>query len=63
MIRFIVEKKFRDRLSGAEWIGHVTVDADVPPLESALGGGLDVDAYEVSTLIGAEIRSAPGEPT
>jgi len=63
VIRFIVEKKFRDRASGAEWVSHVTVDANVPALQATLGGGMGCDCYEISTLIGAEVHNdSPKEP-
>lgn len=60
MIRFILIRETRDRVSGASGHDYVTIDADVPQLEEALRrGGYGEDCYDHSSLVGCEVRPAP----
>lgn len=54
MLRAIIQRKLRDRASGAEFVTHETIDFDAPELERALRGGLDIDAYNIPQVIGIE---------
>lgn len=58
MIRFILKREVSDRYSGAEYEQLYTVDVNVPELERELTrGGLSQEAYEIVSLVGAEVRS------
>lgn len=57
MLRFILIRKHRHSLSGAEWQEHVTLDAACPDLEAAIrSGGMGETGYEVTQLVGVECR-------
>lgn len=61
MIRFIVSRKRRDSVSGAEWSDIETIDAECPALEEILKRGGYGDGYDISQLIGVE-RRGEGKP-
>lgn len=56
MLRFIMYRKRRDAISGAEWDEHFTMDADCPQLEKELGGGYGETGYSITRVIGVERR-------
>lgn len=60
MLRFILIRKQRDTVSGAEWQEHFTMDADCPELEKTLGGGYGENGYSITTVIGVERRAGNG---
>ncbi len=59
MIRFILKRKVKndpDPASGTELLE--TLDVDVPELEAALKrGGVSQYAYDISELVGVEVRN------
>lgn len=64
MIRFIINRRIKDRMSGLETSEFETVDCDAPELERVLlGGGMGQDSYDYRALFGAEVlpASADGE--
>ena len=58
MLRFIISRKHRDTVSGAEWSGMETIDVECPTLEGALKrGGYGEGGYDISQLIGVEMHA------
>lgn len=56
MIRLILKRHTKERFHQVETIAYETLDADIPQLEERLNsGGRDEDAYDFTTLIGAEV--------
>lgn len=56
MLRFIIIRRQKDAISGAEWEGHQTVDIEVPGLEAILtGGGYGENGYDNRELLGVEV--------
>lgn len=61
MLRFVIRRDTRT-VGGATFSAIVTVDADLPKLESILSsGGYGEDSHEVCQLIGVEVLSATNE--
>lgn len=56
MIRFIMRRKWRDAISGAESENFESLLCDVPELERTLsGGGHGEGGFDIRELVGAEI--------
>ena len=56
MIRFVLENRWKNGLSGAEGGSIRTLDIDVPELEQLLiSGGHSESSYDLTDLIGVEI--------
>lgn len=59
MIRFILKRKHRDNISGAEWTEMETFESHFSPLQAALQrGGMGQDGYDLTELVGVEIVGA-----
>jgi hypothetical protein len=57
MVRFILNRKHDDG-HGATWEGYETLDIDVPELECALTRGGRGSGYDITQLVGVEIRES-----
>lgn len=56
MIRFIINRKYKDQWNGQEDQSYETVDIDVPELERILtSGGFSERGYDQRTLQGVEV--------
>lgn len=56
MLRFILKKKWRDGISGAEGEYFETLDSVVPKLQEALSkGGFGESGYDMVQLVGVEV--------
>jgi hypothetical protein len=62
MLRFMLRMRSKYTPDSSEFTSHFTLDADVPDLESMLlAGGLGNNAYEITELVGVEVRPRPGD--
>lgn len=62
MLRFIIETKWKETVSGAEGSGMHTIDHDFPELERELTkGGYGEGSYLVAELIGVEVLEKAAE--
>ena len=60
MIRFIIRRKWRDSISGAETDSFETLQSEAPELERILcGGGCGEGGFDIRELVGAEVERVP----
>lgn len=59
-VRFILKLEVLDRYSGAQYERLYTLDMQAPELERELcRGGMSQEAYELVSLVGAEVIKEP----
>ena len=57
MLRFIISRRTKDRMSGLETTQIETFDIDVPDLQDILtAGGQGQDCYDIRELFAVEVR-------
>jgi hypothetical protein len=59
MLRFVLEVRTRDSVSGCEWVDLHTVDAAVPGVEERLrDGGIGEAGFKIWRVVGVEVRDS-----
>jgi len=62
MLRFVLEVRTRDSVSGCEWVDLHTVDAAVPGVEERLwDGGIGEAGFKIWRVVGVEVRDLSPE--
>lgn len=62
MLRAIIRRRYKDRATGLETVGHETIDFLAAQLETVLrGGGWAEDGYDVRELVDVEVLAYPSD--